>query len=86
MTFKVIFIGTIVSKTGCRQYRVEFTDGTSAKQSCVHIFGAFSKRYKFNPGDYCICVSDERNHILLPGVVTGRTRTGIDIEFIDGSV
>lgn len=74
-----------MSNCGSRQYYVEFSDGRNVKQSSIHMFGVFSKRYKFNQGDHCLSVSDDRSLIYLPGIVTRKSKTGIDVTFIDGS-
>ena len=74
-----------MSNGGSRQYYVEFSDGRNVKQSSIHMFGVFSKQYKFNPGDHCLSVSDDRSLTYLPGIVTGKSKTGIDVTFVDGS-
>lgn len=74
-----------MSNCGSRQYYVEFSDGRNVKQSSIHIFGVFSKQYRFNVGDHCLSVSDEKQLTYLPGVVSAKTKSSIDVTFVDGS-
>lgn len=66
-------------------YRVEFADGRQVIQSCIHIFGVFSKQYSLNPGDRCLGISDTKQLTYLPGTITAQSASDIDIKFIDGS-
>lgn len=77
--------GTITSRAGSRQYRVEFADGRQVTQSCIHIFGVFSKQYSLNVGDRCLGICDSKQLTFLPGTITAQSCNDIDIKFVDGT-
>jgi len=81
---KYMIAGSIKSKSGCRQYKIQWSDGETAKQSCIHLFGVSGKQYSFGVGDHCLAMHSESDMLYLPAVVTAKTKRGdISVRFVD---
>lgn len=69
-----------------REYVVEWCDGEVAVQQSINIFGTFTKHHRLAVGDHVLAMSDEQQHIYLPGWVAGIVGNKINIRFCDGVI